>query len=59
MWIGLLKRGKKKIYRYFEMCFSCFGPFGVWGVIGFLYMKWILGGESLYGTRTKLVFYEG
>ena len=54
----IVKKGKK-IYRYFEMSFSCFGPFGVWGMTSFLYMKRILGGESLYGSRTKLVFYEG
>ena len=29
----IVKKGKKKIYRYFETYFSCFGPFGVWGVI--------------------------
>ena len=28
----IVKKRKKKIYRYFEMSFSCFGPFGVWGV---------------------------
>ena len=26
------QKGKKKIYRYFEMSFSYIGPFGVWGV---------------------------
>ena len=28
----IVKKKKKKIYRYFEMSFSCFEPFRVWGV---------------------------